>query len=72
MIAKVEIVRLGKVRRAKLYYLRDKVGKQAIRIATKEEDVEKTPKTKEAVKKTNAKKSPGKTRGESSPKISSK
>ena len=28
-IAKVEISRKGKVRRAKLYYLRDKKGKQA-------------------------------------------
>ncbi len=26
-VAKVEIVRVGKVRRAKLYYLRDRVGK---------------------------------------------
>ena len=26
-VAKVEVVRLGKVRRAKLYYLRDRVGK---------------------------------------------
>ena len=28
-VAKVEIVRSGKVRRAKLYYLRDKVGKDS-------------------------------------------
>ena len=28
-IAKVEVVRKGKVRRAKLYYLRDRVGKAA-------------------------------------------
>jgi large subunit ribosomal protein L19 len=28
-LAKVEVVRRGKVRRAKLYYLRDKVGKDA-------------------------------------------
>ena len=28
-VAKVEVVRNGKVRRAKLYYLRDKVGKAA-------------------------------------------
>ncbi|MBQ2756978.1 MAG: 50S ribosomal protein L19, partial [Clostridia bacterium] len=26
-VAKVEIVRVGKVRRAKLYYLRDRMGK---------------------------------------------
>lgn len=29
IVAKVETVRLGKVRRAKLYYLRDRVGKAA-------------------------------------------
>ena len=29
IVAKVEVVRLGKVRRAKLYYLRDRVGKAA-------------------------------------------
>lgn len=28
-VAKVEVVRYGKVRRAKLYYLRDRVGKAA-------------------------------------------
>ena len=28
-IAKVEVVRPGKVRRAKLYYIRDKIGKKA-------------------------------------------
>ena len=28
-IAKIEVVRRGKVRRAKLYYLRDRVGKSA-------------------------------------------
>ena len=28
-VQKVEVVRLGKVRRAKLYYLRDRVGKAA-------------------------------------------
>jgi large subunit ribosomal protein L19 len=31
-IAKVEVKRSGKVRRAKLYYLRDRVGKEAIRL----------------------------------------
>ena len=28
-VAKIEVTRRGKVRRAKLYYLRDKVGKDA-------------------------------------------
>ena len=28
-VEKVEIVRMGKVRRAKLYYLRDRIGKKA-------------------------------------------
>ena len=43
IIEKIEVVRLGKVRRAKLYYLRDRVGKAAktkekvgARIETKE------------------------------------
>ena len=29
MVEKVEVVRVGKARRAKLYYLRDRVGKRA-------------------------------------------
>jgi large subunit ribosomal protein L19 len=29
MVEKIEVVRMGKVRRAKLYYLRDRVGKRA-------------------------------------------
>ena len=29
LLEKIEVVRLGKVRRAKLYYLRDRVGKAA-------------------------------------------
>ncbi|HBF76268.1 MAG TPA: 50S ribosomal protein L19 [Clostridiaceae bacterium] len=32
MIAKIEVVRKGKVRRAKLYYLRGKIGKQATKV----------------------------------------
>ena len=28
-IAKIDVIRKGKVRRAKLYYLRDKIGKRA-------------------------------------------
>lgn len=31
-IAKIEVKRSGKVRRAKLYYLRDRVGKEATRL----------------------------------------
>jgi large subunit ribosomal protein L19 len=41
-IAKVEVKRTGRVRRAKLYYLRKRVGK-ATRLREKEEKVEKTP-----------------------------
>ena len=33
-IAKVEIISRGKVRRAKLHYLRDRVGKRAIQVKT--------------------------------------
>lgn len=39
-VAKFEVIRHGKVRRAKLYYLRDKVGKAA-RIAERREDIKK-------------------------------
>src|SRR6202166_3290259 len=38
-IAKVEVKRSGKVRRAKLYYLRDRVGKEAIRLRERKKKV---------------------------------
>ena len=36
-IERIELLRSGKVRRAKLYYLRSKIGKRATKIAAKEE-----------------------------------
>ncbi len=33
-IAKIEVVTRGKVRRAKLYYLRERVGKEAVTVKT--------------------------------------
>jgi len=36
-IERIEVIRSGKVRRAKLYYLRSKVGKQASKIESREE-----------------------------------
>jgi len=36
-IERIEILRSGKVKRAKLYYLRNKIGKRATKIASKEE-----------------------------------
>ena len=39
VIDRIEIIRSGKVRRAKLYYLRGKVGKHATKIESKEEKV---------------------------------
>ncbi|KPJ70464.1 hypothetical protein AMJ51_01805 [Microgenomates bacterium DG_75] len=36
-IEKVQVKRRGKVRRAKLYYLRERVGKKAIRIKARDE-----------------------------------
>ncbi|MDR2536527.1 MAG: 50S ribosomal protein L19 [Treponema sp.] len=42
-IAKIELVRPGKVRRAKLYYIRDKIGKAA---KIKELIIKKKPKAK--------------------------
>lgn len=59
MVEKIEVVRVGKARRAKLYYLRDRIGKAAktkedigARIETKEivikgAEVEETPVTEE-------------------------
>jgi len=38
-IAKVEVKRSGKVRRAKLYYLRDRVGKEATRLRERKKKV---------------------------------
>ena len=35
-IEKIEIKSLGKVRRSKLYYLRDRLGKRAIKVKTRE------------------------------------
>ena len=37
VIDRIEIIRSGKVKRAKLYYLREKVGKHATKIEGKEE-----------------------------------
>jgi large subunit ribosomal protein L19 len=36
-IERIEVIRSGKIKRAKLYYLREKVGKRATRIEAKEE-----------------------------------
>jgi large subunit ribosomal protein L19 len=36
-IERIEVVRLGKVRRAKLYYLRGKIGKHATKIKARKE-----------------------------------
>ena len=36
-IERIEVIRPGKVKRAKLYYLRGKVGKRATKIQTQEE-----------------------------------
>jgi len=36
-IERIELIRSGKVKRAKLYYLRSKVGKRATKIDTKEQ-----------------------------------
>jgi len=39
VIERIELIRSGKVKRAKLYYLRSKVGKHATKIESKEEKV---------------------------------
>lgn len=45
IIERIEIIRSGKVKRAKLYYLRNKVGKHATKIESKEEKEQKLEKT---------------------------
>jgi large subunit ribosomal protein L19 len=42
-IERIEVVRSGKVRRAKLYYLRGKVGKRATKIEAQEETKDVNP-----------------------------
>ncbi|MFA5199955.1 MAG: 50S ribosomal protein L19 [Candidatus Omnitrophota bacterium] len=37
VIERIELIRSGKVKRAKLYYLRNKIGKHATKIESKEE-----------------------------------
>ena len=39
VIERIEIIRMGKVRRAKLYYLRGKIGKHATKIKSKKDKV---------------------------------
>ncbi len=39
VIDRIELIRSGKVKRAKLYYLRGKIGKHATKIEAKEEKV---------------------------------
>ncbi|HUV46751.1 MAG TPA: 50S ribosomal protein L19 [Candidatus Bathyarchaeia archaeon] len=73
-LTKIQIIRRGKVRRAKLYYLRKKVGRQAVRIKTKYRS-KKQAETSEQVRKArkvDAKKKPGKSGRKPSPKASSK
>ncbi|MCG8431170.1 MAG: 50S ribosomal protein L19 [Candidatus Omnitrophica bacterium] len=36
VIEKIEIIRLGKVRRAKIYYMRSRIGKSAIKVKSRE------------------------------------
>jgi large subunit ribosomal protein L19 len=64
-IKKVEVKRKGQVRRAKLYYLRKRVGKKAIKIKTKKEK-------KEAEVKVDQKKKPRRPRRKPGPKKAQK
>ena len=49
-IAELEVVRSGIVRRAKLYYLRDRIGNRALRIKEEEKVLEAIVTTQEEVK----------------------
>jgi large subunit ribosomal protein L19 len=40
-IERIEVIRTGKVKRAKLYYLRGKIGKRATKIETQEQEEKK-------------------------------
>ncbi len=65
-ITKIEVVKKGKVRRSKLYYLRARKGKQALKIRSADElkvtDRSKVKATKPKKTATRAKKTTGKTR----------
>ena len=45
LVEKVELVRVGKVRRAKLYYLRDRIGKEEMPVQETASEVEETTET---------------------------
>lgn len=64
-ISKIQVVRKGKVRRAKLYYLRKRAGKRATKVREKVAKVEK-------VEKKDEKKKPRKSRRKSGRKVSDK
>jgi len=64
-IVKVEVKRRGLVRRAKLYYLRKRLGKEATRVKAVKEK-------KEEVKKSHEEKKPRESRRKPSPKIPAK
>ncbi len=49
-ITQIELTRSGSVRRAKLYYLRDRVGSRALRIKEEKELIEQIAATQEEVK----------------------
>lgn len=70
-LEKIQVIRRGHVKRAKLYYLRNKVGKQAVRIKTKK-TVKENKATKKPTKRINAQKKPRKPGRKSSPKASKK
>jgi large subunit ribosomal protein L19 len=71
-VQKIEVIRRGKVRRAKLYYLRKQVGKKAVRIKTKEEPRKKPEKTIKKRGTANEKKKPRQPRGKPGPKKAEK
>lgn len=68
-IVRVRVKKRGKSRRAKLYYLRKKLGRKAVRVKERKESGERTVKGDERI---DEKKEPGKPRRESSPKAPSK
>lgn len=70
-IEKIKVKKKGKVRRAKLYYLRERVGKKAIKIKEKKPSDDRVKRGKHRVKR-DEKKKPRKTRRKTSRQASKK
>lgn len=71
-LTKIEVTKRGKVKRAKLYYLRKKLGRKATRVKTVQQKKALSSQVSKKSKKLDAEKKPRKSGRKSSPKVSSK